>query len=157
MFGLFKHKSNKQLDDVIIRVGSALHKQIKSSADEVVHTNWKAVFKRMDDTVTAGYLFGYAQASFAEFSLEEKEMDSCMRKVFDGIFPDEGYTFVMSKIEMLNNADDMGLNIKIEELAVDFGMGIDLGENDAKVNSGGLDVASSLSLYLKTGKIRGAD
>ena len=157
MFGLFKHKSNKQLDDVIIRVGSALHKQIKSSADEVVHTNWKAVFKRMDDTVTAGYLFGYAQASFAEFSLEEKEMDSCMRKVFDGIFPDEGYTFVMSKIEMLNNADDMGLNIKIEEIAVDFGMGIDLGENDAKVNSGGLDVASSLSLYLKTGKIRGAD
>ena len=157
MFGLFKHKSNKQLDDVIIRVGSALHKQIKSSADEVVHTNWKAVFKRMDDTVTAGYLFGYAQASFAEFSLEEKEMDSCMRKVFDGIFPDEGYTFVMSKIEMLNNADDMGLNIKIEELAVDFGMGIDLGENDVKVNGSGLDVASSLLVYLQTGKIRGAD
>ena len=157
MFGLFKQKANKQLDEVIIRVGSALHKQIKTTADEVGQTNWKAVFKHMDDTVTAGYLFGYVQASFADFSLEEKEMDSCMRKVFDGIFPDEGYSFVMSKIELLNNADDMGLNIKIEEVAVDFGMGIDLGENDVKVNSGGLNVASSLSLYLKTGKIRGAD
>ena len=157
MFGLFKRKASKQLDDIVIRVGSALHKQIKSAADDSGQRNWKAVFKRMDDTVTAGYLFGYVQASFAEFSLEEKELDSCMRKVFDGIFPDEGYTFVMSKIEMLNNADDMGINIKIEELAVDFGMGIDLGENDAKVNSSGLDVASSLSLYLNTGKIRGAE
>lgn len=157
MFGLFKHKSNKQLDETIIRVGSALHKQIKSAADEVGQTNWKAVFKRMDDTVTAGYLFGYTQASFAEYSLEEKEMDMCMRKVFNGIFPDEGYVLVMSKIDMLNNADDMGLNIKIEEVAVDFGMGIDLGENDAKVNSGGLNVASSLLMYLKTGKIRGAE
>ena len=61
----------------------------------------------------------------------------------------------MSKINLLNNADDMGLNIKIEELAVDFGMGIDLGEHDAKVNGGDMDVASSLSLYLTTGKIRG--
>ncbi len=157
MFGLFKHKNNKQLDDITMRVGSALHKQIKTAADEVGQINWKAVFKRMDDTVTAGYLFGYVQASFADFSLEEKEMDSCMRKVFDGIFPDEGYSFVMSKIEMLNNADDMGLNMKIEEVAIDFGMGIDLGEHDAKINSGGLDVASSLSLYLKTGKIKNAD
>ena len=157
MFGLFKHKANKQLDEVVIRVGSALHKQIKLAADDSSQRSWKAVFKRMDDTVTAGYLFGYVQASFVEFSLEEKVMDSCMRKVFDGIFPDEGYDFVMSKIEMLNNADDMGINIKIEELAVDFGMGIDLGENDVKVNGSGLDVASSLLLYLQTGKIRGAD
>jgi hypothetical protein len=157
MFGLFKHKNNKQLDDVTMRVGSALHKQIKTSADEVGQINWKAVFKRMDDTVTAGYLFGYVQASFADFSLEEKEMDSCMRKVFDGIFPDEGYSFVMSKIELLNNADDMGLNMKIEEVAIDFGMGIDLGEHDAKINGGGLDVANSLSLYLKTGKIKNSD
>ena len=157
MFGLFKHKNNKQLDDITMRVGSALHKQIKTAADEVGQINWKAVFKRMDDTVTAGYLFGYVQASFADFSLEEKEMDDCMRKIFDGIFPDEGYTQVMSKINQLNNAEDMGLNVKIEELAVDFGMGLDLGENDAAVNGGGLDVASSLLLYLKTGKIRGAD
>ncbi len=157
MFGLFKHKNNKQLDDVIIRVGSALHKQIKSAADEATQEKWKAVFKRMDDTVTAGYLFGYVQASFAEFSLEEKGMNLCMRKIFDGIFPDEGYSFVMSKIDLLNNAEDMGLNIKIEEIAVDFGMGIDLGENDVKVNGSGLEVASSLALYLKTGKIRYAD
>jgi hypothetical protein len=157
MFGLFKRKTNKQLDEVIIRVGSALHKQIKSAADKVNQANRKAVFKRMDDAVTAGYLFGYVQASFAEFALEEKEMDSCMRKIFDGIFPDEGYTYVMSKIEQLNNADDMGLNVKIEEVAINFGMGIDLGENDAVVNGGGLDVASSLFLYLATGKIRGMD
>ena len=157
MFGLFKNKNNKQLDDVIIKVGSALHKQIKSAADKVNQANRKAVFKRMDDALTAGYLFGYVQASFAEFSLEEKEMDNCMRKIFDGIFPDEGYSYVMSKIDQLNNADDMGLNIKIEEVAIDFGMGIDLGENDTVVNAGGLDVASSLSLYLTTGKIRGMD
>ncbi|MDH5612975.1 MAG: hypothetical protein OEY66_11020 [Gammaproteobacteria bacterium] len=157
MFGLFKQKNNKQLDDVIIRVGSALHKQIKSAADKVNQANRKAVFKRMDDAVTAGYLFGYVQAAFAEFSLEEKEMDSCMRKVFDGIFPDEGYSYVMSKIDQLNNADDMGLNIKIEEVAINFGMGIDLGENDVVVNGGGLDVASSLFVYLTTGKIRGMD
>ena len=157
MFGLFNKKSNKQLDDVIIRVGSALHKQVKSAADEVNQANRKAVFKRMDDVLSAGYLFGYVQASFAEFSLDEKEMDACLRKVLDGIFPDEGYSYVMSKIDMLNNADDMGLNIKIEEVAIDFGTGIDLGENDVKVNSGGLNVASSLSLYLTTGKVRGAD
>ena len=154
MLGLFKQKSNKKLDEVIIRVGSALHKQIKSSADDSDQKSWKAVFKRMDDAVTAGNLFGYVQAAFAEFALEEKEMDACMRKVCDGIFPDEGYSFVMSKIEMLNNADDMGLNIKLEEVAVNFGMGIDLGEHDAKINSGDLAVASSLSLYLTTGKIR---
>ncbi|MCW8831307.1 MAG: hypothetical protein OQK32_07295 [Gammaproteobacteria bacterium] len=154
MFGLFKQKNSKQLDEAIVRAGSALHKQIKSAADEATQESWKGVFKRMDDTVTAGYLFGYVQASFAEFSLDEKEMDLCMRKIFDGIFPDEGYDFVMSRIEQLNNAEDMGLNIKIEELAVDFGTGIDLGENDVVVNSGGLEVASSLSKYLKTGKIR---
>jgi len=157
MFGLFKQKNKKQLDDVIIRVGSALHKQIKSAADKVNQANRKVVFKRMDDAVTAGYLFGYVQASFAEFELNEKEMDSCMRKIFDGIFPDEGYSYVMSKIDQLNNADDMGLNIKIEEVAINFGMGIDLGENDAVVNGGGLDVASSLFVYLTTGKIRGMD
>lgn len=157
MFGLFKQKSNKNLDEVIIRVGSALHKQIKSAADKVNQANRKAVFKRMDDAVTAGYLFGYVQASFAEFALNEKDMDSCMRKIFNGIFPDEGYSYVMSKIDQLNNADDMGLNIKIEEVAINFGMGLDLGENDAVVNGGGLDVASSLSLYLTTGKIRGMD
>ena len=156
MFGLFKQK-NQQLDDVIIRVGSALHKQIKSAADEATQEKWKAVFKRMDDTVTAGYLFGYVQASFAEFSLEEEDMNLCMRKIFDGIFPEEGYSFVMSKIDMLNNADDMGMNIKLEEVAVDFGMGIDLGENDVVVNGGGLEVANSLFLYLMTGKIKGAD
>ena len=157
MFGLFKQKSSKQLNEAIIRVGSALHRQIKMASDDAVQANWKPVFKRMDDAVTAGYLFGYVQSSFAEFDLEEKVMNDCMRKIFDGIFPDGGYSFVMSKIDMLNNADDMGLNIKIGEIAVEFGTGIELGENDAKVNSGGLDVASSLTLYLSTGKIRGAD
>ncbi|MES0327587.1 MAG: hypothetical protein ABUK13_05285 [Gammaproteobacteria bacterium] len=155
--GLFKKNNNKLLEETTIRVGSALHKQIKSAADESSQENWKAVFKRMDDAVTAGYLFGYVQASFVGFSLEEKEMDSCMRNVCDGIFPDEGYSFVMSKIDQLNNADDMGMNIKIEEVAVNFGMGIDLGENDVIVNSGDLAVASSLFHYLTTGKIRGMD
>lgn len=157
MFGLFKQKNSKQLEELVLRVGTALHRQIKMAADESTQESWKAVFKRMDDTVTAGYLFGYVQASFADFTLDEKELDQCMRKVFDGIFPDEGYSFVMSKIDQLNNADDMGLNIKLEEVAVDFGMGIDLGENDVKVNGNGLDVASSLNLYLTTGKIRDAD
>lgn len=152
--GFFKKKNSKKLEEVTIQVGSALHKQIKMAADESGTTGWKAVFQRMDDAVTAGYLFGYVQASFAEFSLEEKEMNSCMRNVFDGIFPDEGYSLVMSKIDQLNNADDMGLNIKLEEVAVNFGMGIDLGENDVKVNGGGLNVANSLFLYLTTGKIR---
>ncbi len=155
--GFFKKKNNKQIEEVTIRVGSALHKQIKSAADESSQESWKAVFKRMDDAVTAGYVFGDVQASFSEFSLEEKDMDLCMRQVFDGIFPDEGYSFVMSIIDQLNNADDMGLNIKIEEIAVDFGAGIDLGENDVKVNSAGLDVASSLFLYLTTGTIREMD
>lgn len=154
MFGLFKQNNSKQLEEVTIRVGSALHKQIKLAADDSSQESWKAVFKRMDDAVTAGYLFGYVQAAFEEFSLEEKEMDSYMRMVFNGIFPDEGYSFVMSKIDLLNNADDMGLNIKIEEVAVDFGMGLELAEHDIKINSGGLDVASSLTLYLTTGIIR---
>ena len=157
MFGLFKQKNNKQLEEVTIRVGSVLHKQIKSAADDSSQESWKAVFKRMDDAVTAGYLFGYVQASFSEYALEEKEMDTYLRMIFDGIFPNEGYSFVMSKIEQLHNADDMGINIKIEEVAVDFGMGIELGENDVVVNGGGLDVASGLLFYLSTGKIRGAD
>lgn len=157
MFGLFKQKNTKQLDDVVMRVGSALHKQVKTAADAVNQANRKAVFKRMDDALTAGYLFSYVQGSFAEFSLEEKDMDLCMRQVLDGIFPDEGYTFVMSKIDMLNNTEDMGLNIKIEQLATEFGMGLELGENDLLVNAGGLDVANSLALYLTTGKIKGVN
>ena len=157
MFGLFKQKNDKQLDEVIMRVGSALHKQVRSAADKVNQANRKSVFKRMDDALTAGYLFGYVQAAFAELSLTEKEMDACMRKIFNGIFPDEGYSYVMSQIDLLNNADDMGLNMKIEEVAIMFGQGIDLGENDAKVNGGGLEVASSLFLYLTSGKIRDAD
>ena len=155
MFGLFKKKNNKQLEEVTIRVGSALHKQVKLAADDSSQASWKAVFKRMDDAVTAGYLFGYVQASFVDFALEEKEMDLYMRMVFNGIFPDEGYSFVMSKIDLLNNAEDMGMNIKLEEIAVDFGMGIDLGENDVVANGGGPEVANNLFLYLTTGKIRG--
>lgn len=154
MFGMFGSKQNKQLDDVVMRVGGALHKQIKSADNEVNQSNRKAIFKRMDDSFTAGYLFGYTQASFAEHSLDEKEMDVCMMKVLDGIFPEHGYTFVMSRIEQLNNAEDMGLNVKIEQLATEFGMGIELGENDVRVNSGGLEVATSLSVYITTGKIR---
>ena len=156
MFG-FKKKNNKQLDELTLRVGSALHKQIKLAADDSSQESWKAVFKRMDDAVTAGYMFGYVQASFADFSLEEKEMNSYMRMIFDGIFPDEGYSFVMSKIDLLNNAEDMGMNIKIEEVAVDFGMGIDLGENDVIIDKAELDVANGLFLYLTTGKINGAE
>ena len=108
----------------------------------------------MDDSVTAGYLFGYVQSTFMDFDLEEKEMSECMRKVFDGIFPEHGYEFVMKKIDQLKNADDMGLNVTIEQVALDFGMGIDLGENDAKVNSGGLEVANGLYVYVTSGKIK---
>lgn len=139
---------------MVLRVGKALHKQVKSAADEVNQSNRKAIFNRMDDSFTAGYLFGYTKRSFSELPLEKDVMDECMIKIFDGIFPDHGYELVMSRIEQLNNADDMGLNIKIEQIANDFGMGIELGEKDARVNSGGLEVANSLSLYIATGKIR---
>ena len=77
-----------------------------------------------------------------------------MRKVFDGIFPEHGYSFVMSKIDQLNNADDMGLNVAVEQVALDFGKGIELGETDVKVNSGGLEVATGLYLYVTSGKIK---
>jgi len=154
MFALFGSKQNKQLDEAVMRVGSALHKQIKSAADAVDQSNRKEIYKRMDDALTAGYLFGYAQASFADYSLPEKQMNECMMKVFDGIFPDHGYAFVMSKIEQLNNAEDMGLNLKIEQIATAFGIGIELGENDVRVNSGGLEVATSLFVYITEGKIR---
>ena len=157
MFGLFESRNNKYLDDIVMRVGSALHKQIKSAADEVNQSSRKALFKRMDDAVTAGYLFGYVQASFVDFDLDEKDMNECMRKVFDGIFPEHGYSFVMSKIDQLKNADDMGLNVTIEQVALDFGMGIDMGENDVKVNSGGLEVATGLYVYVTTGKMKGFD
>lgn len=157
MFGLFESRNNKYLDDVVIRVGSALHKQIKSAADEVNQSNRKLLFKRMDDAFTAGYLFGYVQSSFTDFDLDEKEMNECMRKVFDGIFPEHGYSFVMSKIDQLKNADDMGLNVTIEQVALDFGMGIDLGETDVKVNGGGLEVATGLYMYITSGKIKGVE
>ena len=154
MFGLFESNNNKYLDDIIMRVGSALHKQIKQAADEVNQSSRKALFKRMDDPVTAGYLFGYVQSSFMDFDLDEKEMNECMRKVFDGIFPEHGYSLVMSKINQLKNTEDMGLNMAIEQLAMDFGMGIDLGENDVKVNGGGLEVATGLYMYVTSGKIK---
>lgn len=154
MFGLFESKNHEKLDDVVMRVGSALHKQIKTAADAVNQSNRKIIFKRMDDAFTAGYLFGYTQASFGDYSLTEKDMKQCMLKVLDGIFPDHGYEFVMSRIEQLKNADDMGLNVKIEQLAIDFGTGIDLGENDVLVNSGGFEVANSLAVYITSGKIR---
>lgn len=140
-----------------MRVGSALHKQIKSAADEVNQSSRKALFRRMDDAFTAGYLFGYVQSSFVDFDLDEKEMNECMRKVFDGIFPEHGYSFVMSKINQLKNADDMGLNVTIEQVALDFGMGIELGENDVKVNSGGLEVATSLYMYVTSGRIKAVE
>jgi hypothetical protein len=154
MLGLFKSNNNKYLDDIIMRVGSALHKQVKSAADGVNQSSRKVLFKRMDDAVTAGYLFGYVQSSFVDFDLEEKEMNECMRKVFDGIFPEHGYAFVMSKIDQLKNTEDMGLNVAIEQMAMDFGMGIDLGENDVKVNGGGLEVANGLYTYVTSGKIK---
>jgi hypothetical protein len=155
MFGLFKSNNNKYLDDIVMRVGSALHKQIKQAADEVNQSSRKALFKRMDDAVTAGYLFGYVQSSFIDFDLDEKDMNECMRKVFDGIFPEHGYSFVMTKIDQLKNADDMGLNVTIEQVALDFGMGIELGEKDVKVNSGGLEVATGLYTYVTTGEMKG--
>lgn len=157
MFGLFESSNNKQLDDIVMRVGSALHKQIKQAADEVDQSSRKALFGRMDNAVTAGYLFGYVQSTFIEFDLDEKEMGECMRKVFDGIFPEHGYSLVMSKIDQLKNTEDMGLNIAIEQLAMDFGMGIDLGENDVKVNSGGMEVATGLYVYITSGKIKAVE
>lgn len=157
MFGLFKSGNNKHLDDVVMRVGSALHKQIKAAADEANLSSRRALFKRMDDAFTAGYLFGYVQDSFSDFDLDEKEMDHCMWKVLDGIFPEHGYSFVMSKIDQLNNADDMGLNVAVEQVALDLGMGIDLGETDAKVNTGGLEVATGLYMYITSGKIKNTE
>lgn len=157
MFGLFESRSNKHLDEIVMRVGSALHKQIKAAADEANLSSRKALFKRMDDAFTAGYLFGYVQASFVEFDLDEKEMNECMRKVLDGIFPEHGYSFVISKIDQLKNADDMGLNVAVEQVALDFGMGIDLGETDVKVNAGGLEVATGLYMYVTSGKIKNVE
>ncbi len=87
MFGLFDSGSNRKVDEAIMIAGSALHKQIKAASDSVNQSNRKAIFSRMDDAFTAGYLFGYVQASFTDFELPEKQMDDCMRKIFDGIFP----------------------------------------------------------------------
>ena len=157
LFGLFESRNYRKIDESIMIAGSALHKQIKSASDEVNQSNRKAIFSRMDDAFTAGYLFGYVQSFFSEFELPEKEMEDCMRKIFDGIFPSSGYAFVMSKIDQLNNADDMGLNVTIEQVALDFGTGIDLSEKDVLVNSGGLEVATSLSVYITSGKVMKID
>lgn len=159
MFGLFEAKQNRDLDRVIYEVGTALHKQVKTAAVEAASNpeHCSMVHSRMDAAFTAGYMFGYVQSAFEDYSLNEREMEECKKKVFDGVFPERGYQFVETFIDRLNNAEDMGLNIKIEELATDFGLGLELSERDVQVNSGGLSVANGLLTYLSSGKIRAVE
>ena len=157
MFGLFEAKQDKDLDRIIFGVGTALHKQVKTASSEVMPVNRAEVYSRMDAAFTAGYMFGYVQTAFEDYSLNEHEMEDCKKKIFDGVFPDSGYDFVESIIDRMSNAEDMGLNLKIEELATDFGLGLELSERDVRVNSGGLSVANGLFVYLSSGKVRAAE
>ena len=157
MFGLFEAKPDPKIDKVVIEVGTALHKQVKTASVEATSEERDVVYRRMDEAFTAGYMFGYVQSAFENFSLNEREMDDSKKKVFDGIFPGQGYDFVEKVIYQMSNAEDMGLNIKIEQLATDFGLGLELSERDVRVNSGGMSVANGLFTYLSSGKIRNVE
>lgn len=155
MFGLFKSGRNAQTHECVLRVGTDLHRQVKVVVAEINKSGNSDVYKRMTNSFTAGYLFGYIQAAFSEFSLSEKDMNLCMKEVCDGIFPDKGYSFVRSKLDQLQNADDVGLNIAIEHLAEELGAGIDAGRSDADaVFTGEHVVVTGLSVYLLTGRIK---
>jgi len=155
VFGLFKSGRSDQVHECVLRVGSDLHKQIKVAATEIKKPGNSEANKRMGNTLTAGYLFGYIQAAFSEFSLSEKDMNLCMKEICNGIFPDKGYAFLRDKVDQLQNADDVGMNIAIEHLAEELGAGIDSGRRDADaVFTGEQKVATGLSVYLLTGKIK---
>jgi hypothetical protein len=154
MAGFFKSKQSKELEEQIFRVGSALHKQVATAKEEIKKTKDKKSVTRMVATFTAGYLFGYVQAEFSEFSLPEKKMNECMKKIFDGIFLNEGYSFVMSKIEEMSNSDQMGMSLVMEKTATEFGQGMDMGSEDAiKIKSGEIETATGLTEFILTGKV----
>ena len=157
MFGLFEAKQNRNLDNLVIEVGTALHKQVKTASIEAAPDIRGDVYRRMDAAFTAGYMFGYVQSAFEDYSLKADEMEDCKKKIFNGIFPEHGYDFVETIIDKMSNADDVGLNLTIEQLATDFGLGLELSERDVQVNSGGLSVANGLLTYLSSGRIRGIE
>lgn len=153
MAGLFKFKQNKELDAQIVRVGSALHKQVVTANEGMKKTKDKKSLSRMVATFTAGYMFGYVQAEFSEYSLPEKKMNECMKKIFDGIFLNEGYDFVMSKIEEMGDSDQMGMSLVMEKLATEFGLGMDMGSEDAmKLKIGDAEEVTGLADFILTGK-----
>lgn len=154
MAGFFNSKQNKELDAQIVRVGSALHKQVAAANDGIKKTKDKKSLSRMIATFTAGYMFGYVQTEFSAYSLTEKKMNECMKKIFDGIFLNEGYDFVMSKIEEMGDSDQMGMSLVMEKLATEFGLGMDMGSEDAaKIRKGELEVVTGLADFILTGKM----
>ena len=154
MAGFFSSKQDKKLDAEIVRVGSALHKQVVDANEGMKKTKDKKSLSRMVATFTAGYLFGYVQAEFSEFSLSEKKMNECMKKIFDGIFLNEGYSFVMNKIEEMSSSDQVGMSLVLEKTATEFGMGMDMGSEDAmKLKAGETETVSGLTDFILTGKM----
>lgn len=154
---LFKSGRSKAVRQHVIKVGNALHKQIKVAENQLKRANNNDAYKRLRDTFTAGYLHGYVQASFEQFTLSEEDLGKCMQEIFDGIFLGQGYELVMSRIEQLGRAEDMGTNRDIGKLAIDLGGGIDAGRLDAAlINAGKQGIATRLSLYVLTGKTRQA-
>jgi hypothetical protein len=154
MAGFFKSKQNKEIEEQIFRVGSALHKQVANAKDEIKKTKDKKSVTRMVATFTAGYMFGYVQSEFSEFSLPEKKMNECMKKIFDGIFLNEGYSFVMSKIEEMSDSDQMGMSLVMEKTATEFGQGMDMGCEDAiKIKNGAQETTAGLADFILTGKM----
>ena len=154
MAGLFKSKKDKELDVQVMRVGSALHKQVAAANEGIKQTRDKKSLNRMNATFTAGYMFGYVQSEFSEFSLPEKKMNECMKKIFDGIFLNEGYSFVMSKIDEMSNSDQMGMSLVMEKTATEFGLGMDMGSDDAmKIKKGEAEAVTGLTDFILTGKM----
>ena len=154
MISLFKAKLSKELEQHVLRVGAALHKQVANANVEIQKNRDKKAICRMDAAFTAGYMFGYVQAEFMELSLPEKKMNECMKIIFDGIFLNEGYAFVMSMIEKMSNSDQMGMSLVMEKIATEFGMGMDAGSEDAiKVKTGKAEAVTGLTDFILTGKM----
>lgn len=152
--GLFKPGQSKAVDEAVMHVGTALHKQIAVAIEKAGKPTPAETLKRTESHFTAGYFYGYFQAAFLSLELSEKAMDKCMKKIFDGVFPKRGYTLVKSRIDQLHGADDMGYNIDIEQLASEFALGMDAGRNEATlVKNGKLAAATKLSVYVITGKM----
>lgn len=154
MISLFKTRLSKELEAHVLRVGGALHKQVASANAEIQKNRDKKAVCRMDAAFTAGYMFGYVQAEFMELNLPEKKLNECMKIIFDGIFLNEGYTFVMSMIEKMSNSDQMGMSLVMEKIATEFGMGMDVGSEDAmKIKSGKAQSVTGLTDFILTGKM----